>query len=91
MSINAYKPHLLVLPEDDANREMANGFLLDSRVLMCNMQVLPPAGGWKKALDSLQNKHAQGFLNLDSSVGRARVDRWRRVWVGATTTRAPAR
>jgi len=62
MSINAYKPHLLVLPEDDANREMANGFLLDNRVLMCNMQVLPPAGGWKKALDSLQSKHAQGFL-----------------------------
>lgn len=48
MSINAYKPHLLVLPEDDANREMANGFLLDSRVLMCNMSVLPPAGGWRR-------------------------------------------
>jgi len=33
------------------------------------------------------SKHAQAKpLNLDSSVGRARVGRWRRVWVGATTT-----
>lgn len=30
-------------------------------------------------------------LNLDSLVGRIRVGRWRRVWVGATTQRAPAR
>jgi hypothetical protein len=27
---------------------------------------------------------------LDSSVGRARVGRWRRVWVGATTQQATA-
>jgi hypothetical protein len=30
-------------------------------------------------------------MNLDSSVGRARVSRWRRVRVGATTLRAHAR
>lgn len=28
MSVNKYKPHVLVLPEDDANRQLANGFLL---------------------------------------------------------------
>ena len=29
MSVNRYQPHVLVLPEDDANRQLANGFLLD--------------------------------------------------------------
>ena len=29
-------------------------------------------------------------FNLDSLVGRARVGCWRRVWVGATTRKAPA-
>jgi hypothetical protein len=29
MSVNKYLPHVLVLPEDDANRQMANGFFLD--------------------------------------------------------------
>jgi hypothetical protein len=27
MSPNQYKPHILVLPEDDANRQIANGFI----------------------------------------------------------------
>lgn len=28
MSVNKYSPHVLVLPEDKANSEIANGFLL---------------------------------------------------------------
>ena len=27
MSVNKYKPHVLLIPEDDANRQLANGFL----------------------------------------------------------------
>jgi hypothetical protein len=27
MGLNKYKPHLLVLPEDDPNRQIANGFV----------------------------------------------------------------
>jgi hypothetical protein len=27
--VNRYLPHVLVLPEDDANRQIANGFVLD--------------------------------------------------------------
>jgi len=27
MSPNQYQPHILVLPEDDANRQIANGFI----------------------------------------------------------------
>lgn len=53
MSCNKHTPHLLILPEDDANRELANGFLLDSRVRCRNIQILKPAGGWLKAVKSI--------------------------------------
>jgi len=55
------------------------------------------AGGWcnrwPQAGSKLRRCPMPGPVTmiLDSSVGRARVGRWRRVWVGATTTRAPAR
>lgn len=29
MSVNRHKEHILVLPEDDANRQMANGLVLE--------------------------------------------------------------
>jgi hypothetical protein len=29
MSVNKNRPHIFVLPEDDANRQLANGFFLD--------------------------------------------------------------
>jgi len=35
MSINKYEPHLLVLPEDDANRKIANGFILHCHNRRC--------------------------------------------------------
>jgi hypothetical protein len=57
MSVNSYLPHVLVLPEDDANREIANGFLLDTRVNDRKVQVLPVAGGWQKVIDSLVLNH----------------------------------
>lgn len=53
MSVNKNLPHVLVLPEDDANRQIANGFYiaLDWTVRR-QMQVEPVAGGWRKVLDS---------------------------------------
>jgi hypothetical protein len=50
--MNQYRPHLLVLPEDDANRQLANGFLLHPAVDPGRIQVLAPAGGWLKVLDA---------------------------------------
>ena len=46
MSSNKYREHLVVIPEDDANREMAIGFLLDRAVRTRAVQVEPVAGGW---------------------------------------------
>jgi Zn/Cd-binding protein ZinT len=57
MSINKYHKHILVLPEDDANRQIANGFILDSNLNDRAIQILPPAGGWTKVIDFFKNTH----------------------------------
>jgi hypothetical protein len=57
MSLNKHKPHLIVLPEDDANRQIANGFILNNNVNQRAIQVLSPAGGWKKTIDNFINNH----------------------------------
>ncbi|MCX8521588.1 MAG: hypothetical protein ORN28_08640 [Rhodoferax sp.] len=57
MSVNTHKPHVIVLVEDGANRQIANGFLLDPSIKLRNIQVLNPAGGWRKVLDSFREDH----------------------------------
>jgi hypothetical protein len=60
MSVNKRLPHVLVLPEDDANRQLANGFYLElpSR----QIQVLPVVGGWMKVLESFNSDHVS-YMN----------------------------
>ncbi|MEG4841413.1 hypothetical protein [Microcoleus sp. B9-D4] len=48
--MNNYQSHVLVLPEDDANRQIANGFILNSNVNEPAIQVLPIANGWGKVV-----------------------------------------
>jgi hypothetical protein len=57
MSVNKYQPHVLVLPEDDANRQVANGFLLDQAISPRAIQVLPEAGGWTQVLARFHSNH----------------------------------
>lgn len=60
--VNSYKPHVLVLPEDDANRELADGFHLEvdwSR--QRQMQVLRIAGGWREVLKRFSEAEVQGM------------------------------
>lgn len=61
MSINKHKPHLLVLPEDDANRQIANGFIRDLNLNQRAIQILPIADGWKKAVDEFTNEHIKSM------------------------------
>jgi hypothetical protein len=56
MSVNKRKPHVLV-PEDDANSDLANGFLRDNSLLTQNVRVLRPARGWSRVLDSFLTDH----------------------------------
>ena len=59
MSVNKHQPHVLVLPEDRANLQMANGFHLEVPwQRQRQMQVLPVAGGWNEVLNRLGSVHA---------------------------------
>ena len=58
MSVNKNRPHVLVLPEDDANLRLANGFHLELDMTRYReMQVLPVAGGWNEVLDLFKSQH----------------------------------
>jgi hypothetical protein len=57
MSINKYKSHIFVLPEDDANREIANGFILNENINNKTIQILPSAGGWKRVLEKFMDDY----------------------------------
>lgn len=61
MSVNKHKPHVLVLPEDDANREIANGFLRELSLNQRCIQILPIEGGWGKVLDAFVKRHLSGL------------------------------
>jgi hypothetical protein len=55
-----------VLPEDDANRQLAKGFLLDQYLLNWKIQVLEEAGGWIKVLDRFKSDHVVGMNRFSS-------------------------
>ncbi len=54
MSLNRYSDHVVVLPEDAADHNIANGFKLEIDADRQNgIQILPAAGGWTKAFDAI--------------------------------------
>ena len=57
MSVNKYRPHILVLPEDQANFDIAHGFLLYQLHHPRAIDVLPPAGGWSRVRDEFAETH----------------------------------
>ncbi len=62
MSVNRDRPHVLVLPEDDANRQVANGFHLQvDPTRQRQMHVLTEAGGWIKVLDQFNSDQVAGM------------------------------
>jgi hypothetical protein len=54
--MNRYQPHLLVLPEDRANRQLAIGFLLGEGLVAGQIRVRPEAGGWIAVLDQFKEE-----------------------------------
>lgn len=71
MSVNRRMPHLYVLPEDDANRQLANGFVLDQSLDTRRIQILEEAGGWLEVIHRFEsdyvhtmNKYATRFMVL---------------------------
>jgi hypothetical protein len=58
VSVNRNRQHVFVLPEDDANRQLAVGFFLGVEWMrQRQMQVLPVAGGWRHVLDVFRSDH----------------------------------
>lgn len=55
--MNEEVDHVYVLPEDDANHRIANGFLLDPLLDQRRIQVLPNAGGWTHVRDEFEKTH----------------------------------
>jgi len=86
MSVNSERPHVLVLPEDQANREIANGFQLHPSVDPRRIQVMKDLGGWTRVLDEFErvyvsklnqnpNYHIVMLIDFDGkSDRRAQVD-----------------
>ena len=67
MSVNKYGPHVYVLPEDDANRQLAIGFVLELSLLASiSIKVLPVAGGWINALESFKADHVDAMNKYPS-------------------------
>jgi len=74
-----------VLPEDDANRQLANGFRLPlDFTAFWQMQVLPVAGGWRRVLESFEadlvptmRRYPSGFtvlaIDFDGNAERLHV------------------
>jgi len=60
MTVNKFHPYVLVLPEDDANRQLAIGFLLDLLTIR-QVQVLRPARGWTRVRDGFAEDHVDGM------------------------------
>ena len=59
MSVNKHRPHVFVLPEDDANHAIATGFLLHPKLDLRSIQILPNVGGWIKVRDQFQSEHVR--------------------------------
>jgi hypothetical protein len=87
VSVNKFRPHVFILPEDDANRELALGFLLQvDRLRQVQVQVLRVAGGWKEVLKRFQSEHVIEMerwpersmvllIDFDGKLGRLRTAR----------------
>ena len=59
MGVNKERPHVHVLPEDDANRQLAKGLQRQVDQNQRQMQVLQPAGGWNDVLNLFKSVHAR--------------------------------
>ena len=60
--INKYKEHILVLPEDEANIQIANGFVLHPNLNDRAIQVMPPLRGWKKVVEAFTEEYAPEMM-----------------------------
>jgi hypothetical protein len=59
MGINQFKPHLLILSEDDGYKDIANGFVKHFAIVSHTVQIEKPFGGWLKLLEGFSQEYEQ--------------------------------
>jgi hypothetical protein len=57
VSVNKYIDHVYVIPEDDRDRQIADGFVLHHLVNAARIQVMPVAGGWRNVLSTFRDEY----------------------------------
>ncbi len=62
--MNRYIEHLLIVPEDDAIRQIVNGFIADIAISTNRVKVEPNAKGWSKARDSILSEYMPSLTRL---------------------------
>ena len=69
MSVNRNKPHVVIIPEDDENRQIVNGFVNHAGISLNQIRVKQPAGGWIKAVEQagqeLKEANARAVAVID--------------------------
>src|SRR4051794_21703848 len=65
MSVNRERPHLYVIPEDDRDRELANGFIGNLWVNDRQAKVMPVAGGWFSVLEKFKAEYIPYLRTYD--------------------------
>jgi hypothetical protein len=53
--VNKAIPHISIIPEDDANRQIINGFCEDYRLHLRKIEIQSLAGGWKDAVTRFED------------------------------------
>ena len=67
--MNRHKPHVYVIPEDDANRQLVNGFIDYHEVDSRRIQVMPLADGWSHVLEKFTKDYVKRLReNRDAHV-----------------------
>ncbi|MBX9681686.1 MAG: hypothetical protein K2X38_23255 [Gemmataceae bacterium] len=67
MSVNKFRPHVVVIPEDDANREVMVGFYNHFAVADRCVFAAPPAGGWQHVLDVFKESYIQHLVRYEQA------------------------
>jgi hypothetical protein len=67
MSVNSYLDHIMILPEDDQNRQLAVGFRLEVDFdKQRQIQVLEEADGWIKVFETFESEHVKEMDNCQT-------------------------
>lgn len=63
MAVNKMRPHIVVIPEDEANLQLVNGFISYYAVNSRQLGLESPAGGWQPALTLFETDYVRYLRN----------------------------